>query len=215
MRRINIVDELTRQINFIFSMLEGTHATRMHEMLRTAYPNSTVTNMDIESIPAYWDVLRLHILRNLECKDDHDSGRMFLELLRRRLIFVEDVEFMMTSHSVFFHGFPPFHKVEHYHLFLDIQDFLCACVLGMGISFRNMHDDKFKFNIDGKEFLPQWGNEKKSYTFHPCAGFRPTNYDVHKMHRDFAIGRRLGMYIVLPVRISDLKSCHVIVLQKK
>lgn len=190
MRSINIVEPITSELTFIFSMLEGVHETRIHELLEVAFPESTVKGGPKPlTIPNYWDFVRSKVLKIIECQNDHDPGRVFLELLRRRLIHVEDLHFMMTSKAKYFRGFNPFHSWEHYEYFLDIHQVLRNYVLRT-VGVKPVFQDKYKHNVEGRQFFPIYD---RVYTI--FGGVIAQNYTIHKMYNDLNIATRRGVFL--------------------
>ena len=160
MTHINLTDEVARQFSFIFAMLEAVHPTRFDEMLDAAFPNAVVENSD-DTLVKYWRTLRENLLEALECQGNYDATRIFIELVRRRLIHLEDLDYMLTSESLLFHGFEPFACRSHYEMFLDIQELLMAFVYGLGPRPTNIVE-KLQ-NIGGKFFGNY--NQNKIFNF--------------------------------------------------
>ena len=135
MTHINLTDEVTRQLSFLFSMLEAAHPTRFEEILDDAFPKAVVSNLDV-SLVNYWRTLRDNVLQALDCEGNYDTTRIFIEMARRRLIHFEDLDYMLTSQSVLFDGFKPFACRTHYEMYLDIQELLIALVFGLGPGWK-------------------------------------------------------------------------------
>lgn len=189
MTNINFLDEVARQITFLFTMLEGVHSTRIGEMLDEAYPNVDVIGQPRKlSMKKYWICLRASVLRKLKCTDVKEPSRVLIELLCRRLIHVEDVPFMMKSQSIFFTDYPPFLCWEHYDFFLDIQELVITYMYGSGPGFRKL--TARKSNLFGP-FFPS-GEKNKRPTFISYA--MRASQSIELMYRDLQIQKRRGLF---------------------